>query len=417
MMKQTKLTQRTCEAVVSGNSTNFAWDSELKGFGLRVTPTGAKAFVVQYRAGYGRSGQTRRMTIGRYGDGVWTVDAARREAKRILGNVAAGGDPLQELRVKRDELRVSELLQLYFAEGCVGNKERTLRYDRARAESHIKPLIGSLTLTEVTRAKIEKMMIDIADGKTAAKSVAKPRPPAVVRGGKSAANRAVAMLQGAFTFAKMRDLMSFNPATGVKRFKESHKERFLTSKELARFGAALTRVEEDGANPKGVAIIRLLALTGARRNEIASLAWEDLDLEREIIMLGDSKTGKKAFPIAPAAMLILSRIASERGSPFVFPAGRGHSHYVGEGKLWEKVRNLADLNDVRLHDLRHTFASFGAGVGFGLPVIGAILGHKSTSTTARYAHLANDPVKQAVGRIGSTIAAHMTTKLPTQKAL
>jgi integrase len=409
-MGQAKLTQSTCEAATRSTSTLFLWDTELTGFGLRVTPAGAKAFIVQYRAGYGRRGQTRRMTIGRYGDGVWTVEGARREAKRVLGIVAAGGDPLEDLRKQQDELRVSELLDLYFAEGCIGNKESTLRYDRARAESHIKPLIGSLKLAMVTRAKIEKLMLDIGAGKTAAKPNKGPRPPSVVRGGKSAANRAVAMLQGAFTFAVKRDLMVANPVIGVKRFKESRKERFLSIAELARMGDALARVETEGANPKGIAIIRLLTLTGARRKEIAGLLWEDLDLERGLVLLGDSKTGKKSFPLAPAAMLVFSNIVPERGSPFVFPAISGDNHFVGEGKLWEKVRAIADLHDVRLHDLRHTFASYGAGNGFGLPVIGAILGHKNASTTARYAHLADSPVRQAVNRIGDTISAHMTRK-------
>jgi hypothetical protein len=141
-MDKQKLTQSHCEASKGKDTTYFLWDSEITGFGLRVTPEGAKAFVVQYRAGYGRSGKTRRMTIGRYGDGIWTVEKARREAKRMLGEVATGGDPHAALRENSDALTVAALCDVYFAEGCETKKPLTVQYDKARVEGHIKPLIG-----------------------------------------------------------------------------------------------------------------------------------------------------------------------------------------------------------------------------------------------------------------------------------
>jgi integrase len=405
-----KLTQRHCEGAESQSKTYFLWDSDVQGFGLRVTHTGTKAFVVQYRAGYGRSGQTRRMTIGRYGNGIWTVEKARREAKRLLGEVATGGDPLGALRANSDVLTVSALCELYFAEGCETKKPLTVQYDKARAEGHIKPLIGKFRLSTVTRADVEKMMRDIAAGKTAHKAKGKARGVSRFTGGKTAATRTVGLLQGIFTFAEQRGLMPSNPAKGIKRYPDVKKERFLSSAELARLGDALAAMQGEGVNPHALNIIRMLCLTGARRNEIAGLEWRAVDLERGAIMLADSKTGKKAFPLAPAAALLLSGLPREVGSKWVFPATSGDNHFSGVNKIWQQARERAKLEDVRLHDLRHTFASFGASSGFGLPVLGAILGQKQASTTARYAHLADDPVKHAAGRIGDTISAHMTRK-------
>ena len=156
-----------------------------------------------------------------------------------------------------------------------------------------------------------------------------------------------------------------------------------------------------------MAIIRLLALTGARRNEIESLKWSEVELVRNILRLEDSKTGAKVIPLAPAAKSILAEAPHIEGSPYVFPAASGEGHYQGIGKVWRAVRKAAKLEDVRLHDLRHTFASYGAAGGLSLPIIGKLLGHSQAATTQRYAHLADDPVQQAANQIGDTIAAAM----------
>tara|TARA_R110002110_G_scaffold415720_1_gene654282 strand:- start:5507 stop:6757 length:1251 start_codon:yes stop_codon:yes gene_type:complete len=398
-----KLTERRCQAAAPGPSPYFVWDGELKGFGLRVMPSGAKSFVVQYRAGYGRRGQTRRMTIGRYADPSWPLQVARNRAKQILKQVAYGEDPLAEARESSASMTVAELCELYLEEGCTTKKPRTVEYDRGRISGHIIPLLGKTRAAEVKRADIERLMRDIAAGKTAKDVRGRLRGVSQFRGGPGAATRTVGLLQGIFTFAEARGIVEGNPTRGVRRFADKRMERFLSGAELASLGNALADLEREGISPNGLNVIRLLSLTGARRGEIESLRWSEVDLERGLIRLTDSKTGAKAFPVAPAAVNLLQSLAKQRHSEWAFPASRGEGHFTGTGKIWAQVRARAKLENVRLHDLRHTFASFGASSGYGLPVIGAILGHSQASTTARYAHLANDPVSQAATRIGDEI--------------
>ncbi len=182
--------------------------------------------------------------------------------------------------------------------------------------------------------------------------------------------------------------------------------RFLNGEELKRLGEALTAAEQAGAHPYGVAIIRLLTLTGARRGEVSTLRWREVDFDRSMLRLERSKTGAKIIPISAGALAILSGVGRTE-SEFVFSSSSRSSAYQGVGKVWTDVRKRAELEEVRLHDLRHTFASIGAGGGFGLPVIGAILGHHQPATTARYAHLADDPLRTAVDRISGSISAAM----------
>ena len=400
----TRLTETRCKEAEPKTSPFFVWDGELKGFGLRIMPSGAKSFIVQYRAGYGRGGRTRRMTIGRYGDARWPLAAARAKAKEILKQAAFGEDPLEDARLQASAMTVTELCDLYLEEGCTTKKPRTVAYDRGRIEGHIKPLIGRMRASDVRRADIERLMRDIASGKTAKAIKGRPRGVSSFKGGKGAATRTVGLLQGIYTFAESRGIVEVNPTRGVRRFKDRKRERFLSGAELAKLGSALAEMEKEGTNPNGLNVIRLLTLTGARRGEIEALSWNEVDVERGLVRLIDSKTGAKAFPLAPAAVSLLKALKKTRHSDWVFPASRGHGHFAGTGKIWNEVRRRAALEDVRLHDLRHTFASFGASAGYGLPVIGAILGHSQAATTARYAHLADDPVNQAAHRIGDEIS-------------
>lgn len=400
-----RLTESRCKAAAPGQAPLFIWDGELKGFGLRVLPSGAKSFIVQYRVGYGRGGKTRRMTIGRYGDPSWPLQDARNKAKQILKQVGYGEDPLEAQRSHSAALTVSELCELYLEEGCATKKPKTLAFDRGRIEGHIKPLLGSMKAAEVGRKDIERLMREVAAGKTAKSLKGKKRGVSNFRGGPSAATRTVGLLQGIFTFAEGRGIVGSNPTRGIKRFADKKRERFLSGSELAALGKAISELETAGTNPTGLDVIRLLCLTGARRGEIEALRWSEVDLERGLIRLADSKTGAKAFPLAPAALGLLKELNAKKHAEWVFPAARGEGHFNGTGKIWTSVRERAGFHDVRLHDLRHTFASFGASAGFGLPVIGAILGHSQAATTARYAHLANDPVAQAAGRIGDEISS------------
>jgi integrase len=414
-----KLMKTTCDAVRTTGARCAVWDSELKGFGLRVSAQGVKTFVVRYRVGGGRTGVERMHTIGRYGP--LTAEKARGLAKLALADVAAGGDPQGGRAAARAEMTVSELCDLYLSDGCATKKPLTLYSDKGRIERHIKPLIGRKRVSHLDRADVENLLADIAAGKTATVEKTVKRGKAVVTGGQGVATRTVALLSSIMTFAVGHKLRADNPVTGVKKFKQRKSERFLSPAEIGRLGAALAAMEAEGAHPYGLAIIRLLALTGARREEIAGLKWSEVDFDRGALRLEDSKTGQKVLALSPGAAAILGNVTQVAGSPYVFPAGKvrakgdkagertggdlGSGSYQGVAKVWNAARKVAKLEDVRLHDLRHTFASFGAGGGFGLPVIGALLGHRNSATTARYAHLADDPLRKANDWIGGEIGA------------
>ena len=439
------ITKPVCDAALATGRQYAIWDTELKGFGLRVNSTGVKTFVIRYRVGGGRTAVGRMHVIGRYGP--LTADKARKDAKVALAEVTAGGDPQGGRAASRAEMTVADLCDLYLAEGCATKKASTLATDKVRIERHIKPLLGRNRVCDVNRAEIERFLSDVAAGKTA--SPQKPTRKAlrakglkgaaletadarklndpVARGGKGTASRTLGLLGGIMAFAVTRGMRPDNPVRGVKRFTDKRCERFLSPAELGRLGTVLEAMEAEGEHPYGLAIIRLLAFTGARRSEIASLKWQEVDLERGALRLDDSKTGQKILTISPGAAAILSGLTPTAGSPYVFPAGQRkpkrkakadgtgegdakvekhiEGHYQGVAHVWEAARERAGLSDVRLHDLRHTFASFGAGGGLGLPVIGKLLGHRNAATTSRYAHLADDPLRKANDWIGGEIGA------------
>jgi integrase len=397
-----RITKRTVDSLKATGREYVHWDGELKGFGVRVRPSGAKSFVTVYRTG-GRNAPLRRVTIGAVG--TIEADKARDEAKAIIHGAKVGDDRAAAKAKARAELTIAQLCDTYLDEGCDTKKASTVATDRGRIERHIKPLLGRKRIGEVTRADIERFMRDVATGKTAADVKTGKRGRAIVEGGKGTATRTVGLLGGIMSFAVARRLRADNPARGVKRYPDKKGETFLSSAELGRVGAALAAAEAAGANPSAMAIIRLLAFTGARKSEIAALRWREVDLGRGYLRLGDSKTGAKVVPIGAPAIEILSAVPMIEGSDFVFPASSGEGHFQGTEKVWRGVREAAGFPNLRLHDLRHSFASVGLARGDALPVIGAILGHADVKTTSRYAHLADDPVKAAADQISRTVQA------------
>ncbi len=400
--RTTKLTKRSVDAAAAEIGRYILWDSELKGFGLRVEPTGIKTFVVRYRVGGGRRGTLRQFKVGRYGK--LTPDRAREHAIRVLAEVELGNDP-QTVRTRtRETLTVAELCDLYLLEGVATKKPSTVALDRIRIARHIKPLIGTVRLTALTTGMVERMMHDIAEGKVRAEAT--PH----TRGGPGAASRTVGLLSGIFAFAIRRGLCAESPSKGVKRYRDQSRERFLSPKELGQLGDALAASEASGANPSHLAIIRLLALTGARKNEIRCIRWAEVDLEGYRLNLADSKTGKRAVPLGAAAVEVFASL-QRTGGGFVFPDPRFPDEPIrGLDWAWVQIRSRAGLSDLRIHDLRHSFASIGLASGHALPMIGKILGHAHQSSTARYAHLADDPVRDAVDRISSALAGAMTRR-------
>lgn len=408
-MANVKLTKRAIDAIAPVERPTFFFDTDLKGFGLKVTPTGVKTFVVEYRSGAGgRSAPKRRVTLGRFG--ALTADEARELAKGILGRVHAGDDPASDKAKARAEMTFGEVCDLYLSEGCETKKASTLATDKGRIERHIKPLLGKRRIGEITRQDVEKFMRDVAGGKTAADVKTKLHGRAIVEGGKGTATRTVGLLGGIMTFAVSRQLRADNPVRGVKRYTDKKGETFLSSPELARIGAALVALEGEGANPSALAIIRLLAFTGARKSEIAGLRWSEVDLGRGYLRLGDSKTGAKVIPIGAPACEVLASVTAIEGSEFVFPASSGDGRFQGVERIWRKARVMAGFPTLRLHDLRHSFASVGLARGDALAVIGAILGHADVKTTSRYAHLADDPVKNAANEISKSVHAAFSSK-------
>jgi integrase len=400
-----RISKTTVDGLTPKQADDYLWDQALKGFGVKVTPAGSKVYLVQYRLG-GRSGRTRRVTIGKHGP--LTPDQARREAKHILGQVANHHDVAEERRQAHKSISISQLCDLYLTEGCATKKESTLVRDRSRIERHIKPLLGRKSVKLVSQVDIGRFMQDVAAGKSARDVRTGFRGRAIVAGGKGAARECVTLLGSIFTFAVNRGLREDNPARKIKKFPARKMERFLSALELARLGETLSAAE-GRENPFAIAAIRLLLLTGARKGEIMSLRWDYVDMEGPCLRLPDSKTGAKTIPLGAAAMEVLAKLSRLESNPYVFPSISG-GHFVGLQKVWERIRRQAGLEDVRLHDLRHSFASVAVAGGDSLYLVGKVLGHQQAATTERYAHLADDPVRAVADRTAEQIAAAMSRK-------
>jgi integrase len=224
-------------------------------------------------------------------------------------------------------------------------------------------------------------------------------------GGKGTAAQCVALVSSIFAFAVERRLCTDNPARGVKKAPVRKVERFLSEAEIARLADALDAEAQVSGNPYPSAAIKLLLLTGCRRGEIVNLLWQHVDFERECLRLPDSKTGAKIVYLNAPARTLLQELPRMTANSRVFPGMRAESASAAIEKAWSRIRTSADLADVRLHDLRHSFASVGAAGGLSLPIIGALLGHKHATTTARYAHLSADPLRAANETVGERIAA------------
>lgn len=420
--RSARISKRVVDAAKPEAGRYVVWDTELKGFGLRVTPNGVKTYVARYRFGGGRSGVLRQIVVGRHGP--LTPDEARDEAKLLLADAAKGGDPQASRMKARADLTVAELCDLYLAEGVGAKKPSTIATDRVRIERHIKPLLGRKRLTAITLDDVDRFMHDVAQGKTAvrlkpskaqvkagaagADVETRGRNDSVARGGKGTATRTSGLLGGIFAFAVRRGMRPDNPTQGLQRFRDRKAERFLSPKEMGALGEALAASDANGGNTTASRIIRLLALTGARRGEIEGLRWSEVDADRNLLRLADSKTGQKIVPLGAAAMLLITEAPRVKGSPYVFPAPTDLEKPFGNVvKTWRPVRAAAGLDDVRLHDLRHSFASAGLASGQGLVLLGKLLGHADVKTTARYAHLADDPVRAAADRIASSISSAM----------
>lgn len=397
------LTKRSVEALAAKSKRYFAWDSALKGFGVRVEPSGRKTFLCRYR----HAGARRQYLLGTFGP--VTVEEARNEARRVLGASALGKDVAQSRYEARRALRFAELVEIFLAEHVSKLKPGTYTEYEGAFRKHAIPVLGRTPADAVTTSELNRLHVSM-DARRAR------------------ANRVVSYVRSLFSWAGTHGHVprDFNPARHVKFYKEQGRERYLSSEELKHLGEVLRQAETSGlpwvikadgetakhlAKPHNQLItypsevtnaIRLLLFTGCRLREILNLRWTEVDLERGLLHLPDSKTGKKTVVLNTAANDILE--AMPRRGPFVVPGEVPGQPRHDLKRPWDHIRHASGLTDVRLHDLRHTHASFGVMSGLGLPVIGRLLGHASPLTTARYAHLADDPVRKASNVIGAKLS-------------
>jgi integrase len=480
---QGKITKRAVDAAAPRDGRDYwLWDSELKGFGLRARPSGHKVYIVEYRPGAGgRGAQKRRLSIGQHGS-PWTPDTARKEARRLLGLVAAGKDPAADKTSARTALTVADVASRWIAEHVRPKRKASTAWEYERLlRTVIVPALGKKRAADVVRRDVQQLH----SGRALTPYQA---------------NRVLAVVSALFNFAELlgeRPEHS-NPASGIEKYPERARERLLSAQELGWLGdvmaefegqataverydqqareararvAAARAINDHTAGGKArrdleqiratrpicritgpaLTCFRLLFFTGARESEILGLQWPWIDFERGEARLPDSKTGRKTIYLSAPALDVLARTPRLEGNPYVIPGERRGTHFVGLQKPWRLIRNAATvkawasdeqtpagalvaklvrtrgrmpsyeeciaaaettgvelpraLSDVRIHDLRHAFASVAASSGMGLPIIGKILGHAQPSTTQRYAHLAPDPVRAAAAAVAAKIAA------------
>ena len=411
---QSSLTKRTVDAAHPTSKRYHIWDCDLRGFGLRIEPSGIKTFIAKYRVGGGgRNAPQRIQTLGRYG--TLTPEEARRKAKVVLGSVAAGADPQGELSARRREMNMAALIDFYEKHGCVVQRGKrigepmkalTKQYTLARLRHHVVPLLGNRRARDVTSGDIERFAADVAAGKTATNEKVGPRKRIIVRGGPGASRKVVRDLSAVFSFAKRSEIVERNPVENAAvRKTDDQKTRFLTLEEVSRLGSALDELERDGTNIKAINIARLWALTGCRRNEIAGLKWDEVDFENGMLVLEDSKTGRSMRPLGAAALTLLQQIERTEDSEFVFPADSGEGHFQGTRTPWARAIRKADLPGVTPHTLRHTIGSTAISTGEAMALTGAILGHSNPRSTAIYAHIQHESSRKAANRVSKRIAA------------
>lgn len=409
-----RITKRFVDAAKPTAADVVYWDDDLAGFGLRVRPSGARSFVFAYRTGGGRRGRQRKMTLGTVGN--LTPDGARKAAQDASNAVGRGKDPAADKMAQRADMAVAELIEIYLRDGPASRpakKASSWASDAANLRRHVAPRLGRRLVGTLTKADGERLQADISAGRTRAPVTAagaKRRGRVRVTGGKAVAARATAAFRAMLTWAVDRKHAKANPLAGIRLNKLKGRERILSDAELARLSETAAAMEAEGVNAKGLTIVRLLALTGARRDEVASLRRGFLDFDRGVARLPDSKTDEKIIPLgAPALAMLaawLERSSGDRDD-YVFPAERGDGHYQGTPKVWRDLRKRARLPGVRLHDLRHGFASIGVGMGQSLFIVGKMIGHRRTQTTERYAHMQADPVRVAADQVARRVADAM----------
>jgi integrase len=390
-----KLTQPFVDAQTADGRDRIVFDSQVSGLGLRITPTGTKIFIAQARI----AGSKRRITVGYAAD--MPLSRARTEAQQMIVAMRNGVDPTAEQKARlRAAAARSVTLRDFSARWLTEHvspklKPRTAQGYKEILARHILPALGNLSIAAVDREQVERLHLAMADT---------PRT----------ANQAIAIVRALLSFAVQHGLRTSNPAAGIKAYRENKRERFLSEAEIGAAADAITQAESRGIGPFAAAGLRLALFTGARSGEITSIKWDHIDWGRRLIRLPDSKTNEpRTIHLSDAAIEVLRNVPHV--GPYVIAGRKYGSPFQSLSRAWHIARNYAGLDDVHLHDLRHSFASIAAGQGLSLYTIGKLLGHKNPKTTARYAHLARDVAQSANDEIGAVMQAAI--KKPRSKVV
>lgn len=380
MRKNQKLTKRVVESIKTHETKELlVWDSELKGFGVRVFPTGRRTYFVQYRNQFGG---TRRKKIGVHG--VITADLAREEAKKLLGDVAKGEDPSQDFQKTKLKPTFEELAYEYIEFYAKDNKRpKSYREDQRMLNKILLKRFCGKKIEEITTYEIQHLHHEFRENLYKA-------------------NRVYALLHRMFTLAIQWQWIALNPAEGIHKYKEQPRNTWLKDKELQKLYDVLDCYQDQ----KVANLIRLLILTGARKNEALSATWDQFDLEKGVWTKPSHATkGKKMehIPISPQAVSLLQKMAAESTSPYLFPGRVPGKHLIDPKNAWNTIRKQAGFPDFRIHDIRHTYASHLVSNGLSLSIVGKLLGHTQISTTQRYAHLADESLRQATEFFGNKV--------------
>lgn len=364
-----------------GRGNKVTYDDAVRGFGCRVTAADARAFVLNYRRK--SDGRERRITIGSFPD--CTTTAAREEAKRLKRAIDGGADPIGEQEASRAAATVADLCERFAQDYIPRKRISTQRDYRQQIAADIRPAIGGMKVAEVTHADVDALHRKIS-----------ARAP-------THANRVLALLSRMFSLAIRWGWRTNNPVRGVERNQEHKRHRYLSGTELTLLSKALAELhDQQAANA-----VRLLLLTGARRGELLAARWTDIDIDAGVWSKPAATTKQAVLhrvPLSAAAGRLLAEMRAEASADaeWLFPAGGG-GHRGHLNAAWDALRKAAGIPDARLHDLRHTYASVLASAGLSLPVIGALLGHSTSTTTHRYAHLLDDPLRAATERASAII--------------
>ena len=367
-----------------GNRLYF--DGAIPGFAARVTAKGAVAFVLDYYI----HGRQRRFTIGRHP--MLSVAEAREEAVRLRGEVLKGRDPLETRANEREAPMMTDLAHDYFEFYANKSKrESSLRNDRSMLASVVLPNLGRFPVAAVTRRDVESLH-------------------ASLRATPYRANRVLALLSKMFSLAMEWHTQNpvwraDNPAANIAHFPEGKRERWLREDGLVRLTSALA----EHSNRDAVNAILLLLLTGSRKSEVLSATWSQFDLNRADWTKPSAHTKQKRtehVPLSEAALQLLSEMKTRARGPHVFPGRMDGEHLKDVKNVWREICHVAKLYGVRVHDLRHTYASHLVSSGVPLAVVGKLLGHTQSQTTERYAHLAESPLREATNRFGRLLGSH-----------